>query len=138
MHYKKHLNKIPLFLLSAPFIYGLIVPIAFFDICLTIYKTVCFRLYETPLPKRSEYVRIDRHKLSYLNWFQKLNCIYCGYANGLVAYAVRIAGDTEKYWCGIQHEKEFEESAKRFYAQEHHKSFVKYGDEEGYREISKP
>ncbi len=115
----------------------MIVPMVFFDLCAAIYKEVCFRLYDIPLPKRSEYIRIDRHKLSYLNWFQKLNCAYCGYANGLVAYGVKLAGDTERYWCGIQHEKEFEQSAKRFYAQEHHKDFLKYEDEDGYKDAAK-
>lgn len=135
MEYKRHLNRLPIFIITAPIIYGMILPIVFIDICITIYKEVCFRAYQIPRPKRSEYIVIDRQKLSYLSFFDKLNCAYCGYANGLAAYFVRLAGDTERFWCGIQHEKEFEQSEKRYYAQKHHKSFLKYGDEEGFRKL---
>lgn len=139
MQYKKHKDKQLQHLVSMPFIYGAILPITIMDLSLEVYKNVCFRLYVygIELPERSEYIRIDRHKLSYLKPLEKINCAYCGYANGLAAYFVKICADSESYWCGIQHEKEFEESAKRFYAQEHHKDFLEYGDEEGYRQISK-
>ena len=55
-------------------------------------------------------------------------CAYCGYANGLMAYAVVIAGKTEKYWCGIKHKK-----YQNFHEPAHHKDFTEYGDEESYR-----
>jgi hypothetical protein len=29
---------------------------------------------------------IDRHRLGYLNVIEKANCVYCSYANGVVAY----------------------------------------------------
>lgn len=35
---------------------------------------------------------IDRNKLRYLNALEGLNCMYCSYANGLLAYVVEIAG----------------------------------------------
>lgn len=60
---------------------------------------------------------------------QKLNCIYCGYANGVLQYIVRIVAETEKYWCAIQHEPKEE-----FIAPEHHKDFIAYGDEKGYKD----
>ncbi|MBU1032352.1 MAG: hypothetical protein ABII13_05045 [Patescibacteria group bacterium] len=78
--------------------------------------------------KRSSFIKIDRHKLKYLNFFQKVYCVYCGYANGVLQYWVKIAGETERYWCGIQHE-----SSKDFVPPEHHKNFAKYGDEEDFK-----
>jgi hypothetical protein len=45
-----------------------------------------------------------------------------------MAYGVKIAGDTEKYWCGIKHQK-----TKGYIEPVHHKDFLKYGDETAYR-----
>jgi hypothetical protein len=116
----------------------MIVPIVLLDIFAEIYKNVCFRLYGLELPKREEYIVVDRQKLSYLKPMEKVNCVYCGYANGFLAYMTRIAADTEGYWCGIKHQQEFEESKIRFYNdQTHHKEFIKYGDESAYKSLDK-
>lgn len=32
-------------LICAPFIYGMIIPLAFFDLCITIYQAVCFPIF---------------------------------------------------------------------------------------------
>ncbi len=127
MESRKFRNKFRLGL-SSPFIYGMIVPFVFFDFSLEIYHNVCFRLYKIPLVKRSKYIKIDRHKLSYLDPIEKLNCSYCGYANGLVNYAVKICADTEKFWCGIKHKKD-----KNFDEPDYHKDFVDYGDEDEFK-----
>jgi hypothetical protein len=90
--------------LGAPFIIGMIIPLVFLDICLEIYHNICFRLYGLKMVNRKEYIFIDRHKLSKLTPVQKLYCVYCGYGNGLLPYAAKIASETEKYWCAIKHE----------------------------------
>lgn len=90
---------------SLPFIYSMIVPSVILDIFLTVYHAICFRVYGISLIPRSRYIRIDRQKLSYLNPVEKLHCMYCGYVNGLYHYAMVIAGETEKYWCGIKHKE---------------------------------
>jgi hypothetical protein len=89
--------------LSAPFIFALIVPFLLLDLFLCIYHAVCFRLYRLPPVPRADYVVIDRHHLHYLNILQKLNCMYCSYVNGLLAWAREIASVTEQYWCPIKH-----------------------------------
>jgi len=130
MEYRRHPENSFNHLLSAFFIYPMIIPLIILDFFLEIYHNVGFRLYCLPLVNRAKYVKIDRHKLSYLGPVSKLNCIYCGYANGLLAYAVQIAADTEKYWCGIKHQAggDYVEPA-------HHKYFLKYGDEASFRKI---
>ena len=72
---------------SMPFIYVMFFPLVFFDLFLEIYHHACFPLYKLPLVNRAKYIKIDRHKLKYLNALEKLNCSYCGYANGLIHYA---------------------------------------------------
>lgn len=109
---------------SAPFIFGMAVPFVFLDICLELYHRVCFPLYGLAYVRRSDYIKIDRHKLKYLTFKEKMGCLYCGYANGLLHYASVIAGITEKYWCGIMHQKH-----QGFVPPPHHKDFVEYGDE---------
>ncbi len=39
----------------------------------------------------------------YLNFIEKLNCQYCAYGNGVLAYVVEVAGRTEQYWCPVKH-----------------------------------
>lgn len=133
MDFKFNLNKDSFYFVrhtfSAPFIYFIIVPIVFLDISLEVYHRISFPLYGLPYVDRWKYIQIDRHKLSYLNGREKLNCAYCGYVNGFLAYAVRVAGETEKYWCGIMHEKK-----KGFIPPAHHKDFVPYNNECAYKE----
>ena len=115
-------------LLSAPVIYSVVVPIALLDLAISIYQSICFRIYGIPMVRRSDYIVIDRHKLAYLNLIEKLNCIYCGYGNGVIEYTREITARTEQYWCPIKH-------ARRTHAShELSNSFVDYGDAKAYRE----
>lgn len=90
-------------ILTAPVIYGMVIPLALLDLTITLYQHICFRAYKVPRVVRSEYIVIDRHRLPYLNTIQKLNCVYCGYGNGLMAYAREVLARTEQYWCPIKH-----------------------------------
>lgn len=114
-------------LMTAPVIYSLIVPITLLDLWVTLYQRICFRIYRIDLVERSAFIIIDRHHLAYLNGIEKLNCLYCSYANGVFAYVREVAGRTEQYWCPIRH-------ARRPRApHEHYRDFVEYGDAPGYR-----
>ena len=113
-------------LLTAPVIYSMIVPIALLDVWISLYQAICFRAYGIARVKRSAYIVIDRHHLAYLNGIEKLNCLYCSYANGVFAFVREVAGRTEQYWCPIRH-------AKRVHAPHtHYREFVDYGDAKGY------
>ncbi len=113
--------------ISAPFIYAMIVPLAFLDLTVTLYQHICFRLYDVRRVERSSYVVIDRHQLSYLNGIEKLNCMYCGYGNGVVAYAREIIARTEQYWCPIKHARKALGRHRRYH------NFVNFGDAENYK-----
>ena len=91
------------YILSMPFIYGMIIPGLIFHIGLEIYHQICFRLYGIPRVKAKDYFVYDRHRLPQLNWFEKVNCAYCSYFNNLIRYAAEISGRTERYWCPIKH-----------------------------------
>jgi hypothetical protein len=93
-----------------------------YDLSLTVYQHICFRLYRVPRVNRSDYIIIDRHHLAYLNTIEKINCAYCGYANGLIAYAREITARTEQYWCPIKHAHKVLDSHTRY------PFFVPYGD----------
>jgi hypothetical protein len=116
----------PLNILTAPIIYSMIVPIAIIDLSFSIYQALCFPLYGISHVRRSAYTVIDRQHLAYLNAIEKLNCVYCGYANGVLAYVREIAGRTEQYWCPIRHAKAVRAP------HTHYREFVDYGDAEGY------
>ncbi|MBT3816967.1 MAG: hypothetical protein HOE80_01975 [Candidatus Magasanikbacteria bacterium] len=132
MDVKKHPERRVLHIISIPFIYAAAIPVVILDIFTEIYHRVCFPLYNISYIKRSKYIKIDRPKLSYLNPFDKVNCMYCGYVNGFAAYFVAICGATEKYWCGIKHE-----GYKDLHMPEHHKEFLEYGDKKEYKNMSK-
>lgn len=112
---------------TAPVIYAMIVPLALLDLSLTIYQHICFRAYGIERVKRAEYVVFDRQHLSYLNWIEALNCVYCSYANGIVAYAREIAGRTENFWCPIKHALKVKDPHPYYF------QFLDYGDADGYR-----
>lgn len=113
--------------LAAPLIYLMIIPLLFLDLCAELYQQLVFRLLGIPLLKRRHYMRFDRHRLEYLNAVQKLGCTYCAYANGLLRYAGRIAAETEKFFCPIQHLP-----GGIFLPPAHHAEFVPYGDRKGF------
>jgi hypothetical protein len=87
-----------------PFIYGMFFVFVILDILLEIYHRVAFFFYRIPYLQRSDYIFIDRHRVSTITIFQKFNCVYCGYVNGVLAYARAIAAETERYWCPMKHE----------------------------------
>ena len=89
--------------ISAPFIYAMIIPFVMLDIFLFVYQSVCFPLYRIPKVKRSNFVVVDRQHLGYLNVVERMNCMFCGYADGLLAYTRQIVSRTEMYWCPIKH-----------------------------------
>jgi hypothetical protein len=112
---------------TAPMIYSLIVPFLIMDMWVSLYQAICFRIYRIPQVHRGRYIAFDRKHLAYLNWIETLNCLYCGYANGVIAYVREIASRTEQYWCPIKHAARITDPHRRYYA------FLEYGDADGYR-----
>jgi len=116
----------PMTVITAPVIYSLIVPFVLLDLFVTLYQVFCFPVYGIDRVRRADFIRVDRHHLAYLNVVQKLNCVYCGYCNGLIGYVQEVAGRTEAYWCPIKHAARVG-AHHAYYAQ-----FVDYGDAEGF------
>ena len=114
-------------LLTSPVIYSLIVPFVLLDIMVTLYQHVCFRVYRIPLVARANYFIIDRQHLAYLNIIEKLNCVYCGYGNGLIEYTREIVAQTEQYWCPIKHTQRTPDPHRLV------GKFVDYGDADAYK-----
>jgi hypothetical protein len=101
-------------IVSAPFIYVMIVPFVMLDVFLFVYQSVCFPLYRIPKVKRSNYVVVDRHHLGYLNAIEKVNCMFCGYVDGLLSYTRQIVSRTEMYWCPIKHARKVLDPHRRY------------------------
>jgi hypothetical protein len=120
------LGSRPLMVLTAPLIYSLILPFGLLDVFVTVYQAACFRVYGVPRVRRRDYFVFDRGYLAYLNAIEKLNCVYCSYANGLIAYVREVASRTEQYWCPIKHARRV------ISAHNHYATFLDYGDAEAY------
>ena len=114
--------------LSAPVIFSGIVPLVILDLFLTVYQAICFPLNGIPRVQRGKYFVFDHHHLGYLNVIEKLNCAYCSYANGLVAYFREIGGRTEQYWCPIKHARRV------LQAHPYYHNFADFGDAHAYFE----
>ncbi len=114
------------YLLGAPVIYGMAVPLLIFDVLATVYQYVCFFVYGIPRVRRSDYLVIDRHRLPYLNAFEKMHCVYCSYANQLIEYAREINARSEQFFCPIKHARRTLDP--------HHRTvrFFEYGDARAY------
>jgi hypothetical protein len=114
-------------LVLSPVIYAMVIPLAVLDLSMTLYQWICFSAWGIDRVPRSRHIVLDRHRLAYLNVIEKLNCLYCGYGNGVLAYARDIAGLTEQYWCPIRHALKVRDP------HPHAQDFVDYGDAEGFR-----
>jgi hypothetical protein len=113
--------------ITAPILYAGVVPLLLLDLFLVAYQAICFPVYGIPKARRSDYMVMDRGDLPYLNALEKLNCMYCGYANGLAAYFREVAARTEQYWCPIKHARRV------LAAHDRYPGFFEYGDAESYR-----
>ena len=117
----------PLTILTAPVIYSMIFPIVLLDLAVMAYQAICFPVYRIPKVRRRDYLVFDRHHLAYLNTIEKINCAYCSYANGMVAFVREVAARTEIYWCPIKH-------ARRVLGPHpHYQGFADFGDADGFR-----
>jgi hypothetical protein len=114
--------------LTAPIIWCCLVPAILMDLVVTLYQLVCFPVYGIPTVRRADHVVIDRHYLAYLNVIEKLNCLYCSYFNGVIAYVREVAGRTEQYWCPIKHAAQMKHPHSRY------ARFAEYGDADAFRE----
>jgi hypothetical protein len=115
-------------ILASPLLYAMIMPLVLVDIFLELYHRIAFPILGIPTVRRKQYIKIDRHLLPYLPAILKVACAYCGYANGLLQYAARIAGETERYFCPIKHQ-----AGADFHPPPHHRDFTEYGDAAGFR-----
>jgi hypothetical protein len=113
--------------LTAPVVYSMVVPLAIADLSFTLYQHICLRAYGVSRVTRSEYLIFDRHRLVYLNSIEKLNCVYCSYGTGVIAYAREIVSRTEQYWCPIRHARRVNGAHDRY------PRFFDYGDAETYQ-----
>jgi hypothetical protein len=115
-------------ILTAPIIYSGVVPFALLDLFLAVYQAICFPVYGIPKAKRADYLVFDRGRLEYLNLVERINCVYCSYGNGLLAWAREISGRTEQHWCPIRHARRLRDLHSRY------GHFVEYGNAAQYRD----
>lgn len=114
--------------LFSPVIYMQIVPLLLLDIAVSLFQFIIFPVYGIAKVPRDDFIVVDRHQLSYLNGIERLNCAFCGYANGLLAYSLEIAGRAEAYWCPIKHARATKGQHRRYF------DFAEFGDAEEFRE----
>jgi hypothetical protein len=115
-------------IISAPVIWVVLFPTVLMDSAVTLYQAICFPIYGIPKVKRTDYIVFDRQYLNYLNIIEKINCAYCSYFNGVIAYIQEIAARTEQFWCPIKHARRISTLHSRY------QKFIDYGDAKSYRQ----
>ncbi len=124
----RHMRTTPfLVVLTSPLIYICVLPFLALDLVVAIYQSVCFPIYGIPKVQRYDYIVYDRGHLAYLNAIEKVACVYCSYANGLLAYITEIAARTEQHFCPIKHARRSLQSHSR------DAHMLPYGDARAYR-----
>lgn len=113
--------------LTIPVIYAMIVPLVLFDLCVTFYQATCFPIFGIAKVCRADYIVVDHQHLAYLNVIEKMHCIYCSYAVGLLGYAAEITARTEQYFCPIKH------AHKMLGANPRYERFLGYGEADDYQ-----
>lgn len=134
-HHKTLITHVPTYLLRArlrnvltvPFVWACFPPALIMDIVISSFQYLCFPIYGIPKVKRGDYIVVDRHSLAYLNIIEKVNCLYCGYFNGLAGYVQEIGARTEQYWCPIKHARRVANIHSRY------NKYLEYGDGEAYK-----
>ncbi|MFZ2803820.1 MAG: hypothetical protein WA001_01210 [Patescibacteria group bacterium] len=116
----------------APVIYAMIIPIAFIDLCASVYQCICFWAYKIPHVERKKYVRLLWRGSGVIKGIDRFNCMYCSYSNGVIAYVRAILIETEKYWCPIKYK-----ARKDFTPPHPQGSYADPGDTKGLAEIVK-
>jgi hypothetical protein len=128
----KHLrNTRWLVILTSPLIYACVLPFLLVDASVALFQFVCFPIYGIPKVPRKDYLVFDRGALAYLNTIEKIGCIYCSYANGLLGLITEIAARTEQHFCPIKHAQRLATTPSRY------DKYLPYGDAQAYREQSK-
>jgi len=112
--------------LTMPVIYGMAVPMLLFDLCVSLYQWLCFPVYRIARVKRADYFVMDHRHLAYLNIIEKVHCLYCSYAVGLLAYSGEVVARTEQYFCPIKH------AGRVFGTHARYERFLAYGEAEDF------
>ena len=127
----KHIRTTRLMVIvSSPLIYACVFPFVLLDAAVALYQAVCFPIYGIPKVRRQDYLVFDRGRLQYLNTIEKVGCVYCSYANGLLSLVTEIAARTERHFCPIRHAR------KLLHPHSQYAAFLPYGDGRAYREQS--
>jgi hypothetical protein len=117
-------------ILTTPVIYACVFPFLLLDLSVSIYQSLCFPVYGVPKVRRQDYLIFDRGHLRYLNLIEKVGCVYCSYANGLIAYVAEIAARTEQRFSPIKHSRRVAKPHSRY------AHFLPYGDARAFRKKS--
>ena len=113
---------------TSPLLYVCAIPFVLLDAFVSLYQAVCFPVYGIPKVRRRDHIAYDRAKLRYLNLLERVNCLFCSYANGVAGYVREIAARTEQHWCPIQHHRHPKAPHSRYGL------FLNYGDRSAYRD----
>jgi hypothetical protein len=85
-------------IITSPVIYSGIFFIALLDMYVMFFQWICFPVHKIPKVERKGYFIFERMWAKFLNFMQKLNCGYCSYGNGQIAYTSEVLDRIKHLW----------------------------------------
>lgn len=83
----------------APFAIFMLIPLIFFDICISLYQRIAFKICKMKRVNRAPHFKIDPHRIALLSKMQRVYAVYIFYAEGVMNYAKKIIQESADYWC---------------------------------------
>lgn len=82
-----------------PFALAMLIPLFFFDLCLSLYHRIAFGICKMKRVNRASHFKIDQMRVAQLEKMERFFAIYIYYARGLMSYGSKIVSESENYWC---------------------------------------
>lgn len=82
-----------------PFALIMLIPLIFFDLCLSIFHRFAFGICKLKRVNRISHFRVDQMRISQLGKISRFIAIYILYARGLMSYATKIIAELDQYFC---------------------------------------
>lgn len=102
MSQKKNRRNFFRHIIVFPFALAFLVPLVFFDICLSLFHRIIFGISKIKRVNRKAFFKVDQMKIAQLSKIQRFYAIYILYLKGLMSFGVKIAQESEQYWCQVR------------------------------------
>lgn len=85
-----------------PFAVAFLLPVMVFDMCLSLFHRIIFGICGMKKVNRKSHFKVDQMKIAQLSKMQRFYAIYLLYLKGIMSFGLKIAQESEQYWCHVR------------------------------------